>query len=201
MDKERRLEIITQIVVWGLIALYVLFFSINSFLRYYSFDYDNMDLAAYNQIIWNIVHGSLESSILGINFLGHHAHFIYPDSLVSHGVFNLGDLPRPVFTTGLQPQPHHKRCLGYAAGAFYADDSAGGKRRVHIYVFTEAFFAGKRRSLEYIDEIEETVCAGEKQRMKTIVVLPAYNAAKTLTATYRDIPKDLVDDIILERKR
>jgi len=35
-----------------------------------------MDLAAYNQIIWNIVHGSLYSSVLGVNFLGHHAHFI-----------------------------------------------------------------------------------------------------------------------------
>ncbi len=33
--------------------------------------------------------------------------------------------------------------------------------------------------------------------MKTIVVLPAYNAAKTLELTLKDIPKNLVDDIIL----
>ncbi|MCM8771264.1 MAG: glycosyltransferase family 2 protein [Candidatus Omnitrophica bacterium] len=33
--------------------------------------------------------------------------------------------------------------------------------------------------------------------MKTIVVLPAYNAAKTLELTLKDIPKDIVDDIIL----
>ena len=32
---------------------------------------------------------------------------------------------------------------------------------------------------------------------KIIVVLPAYNAAKTLEKTYREIPFDLVDDVIL----
>jgi glycosyltransferase involved in cell wall biosynthesis len=32
---------------------------------------------------------------------------------------------------------------------------------------------------------------------KVIVVMPAYNAAKTLEATYNDIPKDEVDEIIL----
>ncbi len=29
------------------------------------------------------------------------------------------------------------------------------------------------------------------------VVMPAYNAEKTLARTYRDIPKDVVDDVIL----
>ena len=32
---------------------------------------------------------------------------------------------------------------------------------------------------------------------KIIVVMPAYNAEKTLEKTYNDIPKDIVDDIIL----
>lgn len=32
---------------------------------------------------------------------------------------------------------------------------------------------------------------------KVIVIMPAYNAAKTLEKTYRDIPKDVVDKIIL----
>lgn len=32
---------------------------------------------------------------------------------------------------------------------------------------------------------------------KIIVIMPAYHAAKTLERTYRDIPKDLVDEIIL----
>ncbi|TSC94630.1 MAG: family 2 glycosyl transferase [Parcubacteria group bacterium Licking1014_1] len=33
--------------------------------------------------------------------------------------------------------------------------------------------------------------------MKIVVVLPAYNAAKTLEKTIKDIPKSLIDDIIL----
>ncbi len=33
--------------------------------------------------------------------------------------------------------------------------------------------------------------------MKTIVVMPAYNAARTLEPTVRDIPKNLIDEIIL----
>lgn len=32
---------------------------------------------------------------------------------------------------------------------------------------------------------------------KVIVVLPAYNAAKTLEKTYREIPMDIVDDVVL----
>ena len=32
---------------------------------------------------------------------------------------------------------------------------------------------------------------------KVVVVLPAYNAAKTLEKTYREIPMDIVDDVIL----
>ena len=34
-------------------------------------------------------------------------------------------------------------------------------------------------------------------QQKIIAVLPAYNAAKTLTATLADIPKNLIDEIIL----
>lgn len=32
---------------------------------------------------------------------------------------------------------------------------------------------------------------------KVVVVMPAYNAAKTLEATYREIPLDLVDEVVL----
>ena len=32
---------------------------------------------------------------------------------------------------------------------------------------------------------------------KVVVVLPAYRAARTLERTYRDIPKDVVDDVLL----
>ena len=32
---------------------------------------------------------------------------------------------------------------------------------------------------------------------KIVVVMPAYNAARTLEQTYREIPLDLVDDVVL----
>jgi len=37
----------------------------------------------------------------------------------------------------------------------------------------------------------------EKEKSKTIIVMPAYNAAETLEKTYRDIPPGIVDEIIL----
>ncbi len=59
-------------------------------------------------------------------------------------------------------------------------------------------FAVKYRALKYLSEIEaEDSAALIEKKMKTIIVLPAYNAAKTLKATYDDIPKDIVDEIIL----
>ena len=36
-----------------------------------------------------------------------------------------------------------------------------------------------------------------KPKPYIVVVLPAYNAARTLIRTYRDIPRDVVDDVIL----
>ncbi len=32
---------------------------------------------------------------------------------------------------------------------------------------------------------------------KIIVVMPAYNASRTLEATYRELPHDIIDDVIL----
>ena len=32
---------------------------------------------------------------------------------------------------------------------------------------------------------------------KVIVIMPAYNAEKTLMQTYEEIPKDIIDEIIL----
>ena len=32
---------------------------------------------------------------------------------------------------------------------------------------------------------------------KVVVVLPAYNAAQTLKATYDEIPRDIVDEVVL----
>ena len=36
-----------------------------------------------------------------------------------------------------------------------------------------------------------------KKRKKVIVIMPAYNAAKTLKKTHNDIPKNIVDEVIL----
>lgn len=56
--------------------------------------------------------------------------------------------------------------------------------------------AQKKRSLEFIKE-DELQGKPSEAKMKTIVVLPAYNAAKTLELTVKDIPRNLVDEIIL----
>lgn len=37
----------------------------------------------------------------------------------------------------------------------------------------------------------------ERKSPKIVVVLPAYNAEKTIKATYRDLPKDLISEVIL----
>jgi len=35
------------------------------------------------------------------------------------------------------------------------------------------------------------------QDQKIVVVMPAYNAAKTLEQTYQEIPFDIVDEVVL----
>ena len=40
-------------------------------------------------------------------------------------------------------------------------------------------------------------CREQKKKTKVVVVMPAYNAQKTLRKTYADIPKRLVDKVIL----
>ncbi len=59
-------------------------------------------------------------------------------------------------------------------------------------------FNKKKRTLETIRQEEKVNRENQvNRRMKTTVVLPAYNAAKTLESTVADIPKDIVDEIIL----
>ncbi|MCM8763087.1 MAG: class I SAM-dependent methyltransferase, partial [Candidatus Omnitrophica bacterium] len=66
--------------------------------------------------------------------------------------------------------------------------------KLNLYDQIEVY-AVKQRSLRYISDDEHKEF-GLGKKMKTIVVLPAYNAAKTLELTLKDIPKDIVDDII-----
>lgn len=58
-------------------------------------------------------------------------------------------------------------------------------------------FVRKSRRLKYLEEIEAPTLTVEKRKAKVVVVLPAYNAAKTLRKTVEDIPKDIVDEIVL----
>ena len=44
--------------------------------KYYSFGYYDWDLAMYAQVMGNLKHGSLYSSLMGMNFLGNHAEYI-----------------------------------------------------------------------------------------------------------------------------
>lgn len=57
-------------------------------------------------------------------------------------------------------------------------------------------YARKKRSLAYLAEDERPLRI-KPVKMRTIVVLPAYNAAGTLARTVNDIPPDTVDDILL----
>jgi len=41
------------------------------------------------------------------------------------------------------------------------------------------------------------VFLGDKMKKKVIVVMPAYNAEKTVEMTYNEIPFDIVDEVIL----
>ncbi len=57
-------------------------------------------------------------------------------------------------------------------------------------------FAQKKRALAFLEQDEKREGLARK-KMKIVVVLPAYNAAKTLELTVSDIPRNLVDEIIL----
>ncbi|MFA5336035.1 MAG: methyltransferase domain-containing protein [Candidatus Omnitrophota bacterium] len=58
-------------------------------------------------------------------------------------------------------------------------------------------YCRKARRLEYLDELEGPIHTDKKENARVIAVLPAYNAADTLERTIADIPRDVVDEIIL----
>ncbi len=65
------------VFVWLLAALYIVFFSCVAILRYHSFDFTDFDLSVDAQSLWAIWHGSIDSSILGMPFLGNHLNLIF----------------------------------------------------------------------------------------------------------------------------
>lgn len=54
----------------------------------------------------------------------------------------------------------------------------------------------KMHTLESL-EFDESLPEKPKQKMKVVAVLPAYNAERTLERTLADIPRDVVDEILL----
>jgi uncharacterized membrane protein len=56
------------------IIIYVALLATLCFLKYRAFAYWDFDLAVHSQIMWNLLHGSLYNSILGVNFFGNHVH-------------------------------------------------------------------------------------------------------------------------------
>jgi len=58
-------------------------------------------------------------------------------------------------------------------------------------------YARKARKLEYLEELENPELSNENKNEKVVAVLPAYNAALTLKRTVKDIPADVVNEIIL----
>ncbi|MFA5118151.1 MAG: DUF2079 domain-containing protein [Candidatus Omnitrophota bacterium] len=88
------------------VILYVAFLTVLCFLKYRAFTYWDFDLAVHSQIMWNMLHGSLDSSILGVNFFGNHVH---PVSFLFAPVYML--FPHPLTLLFLQS-------LALGAGAF-----------------------------------------------------------------------------------
>ena len=63
-------------VAFGLCTLVFLFWVGLLTFKYYSFGYYDWDLAMYAQVMWNLKHSSLYSSLMGMNFLGNHAEYV-----------------------------------------------------------------------------------------------------------------------------
>lgn len=71
------------------------------------------------------------------------------------------------------------------------------KREVPINFYDQiAVFARKRKLIDDISDFRETG-VDSAHKLKTTIVLPAYNAAKTLRHTIADIPAGTADEIIL----
>src|ERR1035441_6286533 len=73
-------QLLTERVALRILSLscgaYILLFFTWCSLKYYGFAYNDFDLAVHDQVFWNLLHGRIFNSILGIDFLGNHAHFI-----------------------------------------------------------------------------------------------------------------------------
>lgn len=67
---------INKIILSVLIFGYVFYFCLISVIKFNAYDFYDFDLAAHALSMWNITHGSIFNSILGIPFLGNHLNLI-----------------------------------------------------------------------------------------------------------------------------
>ncbi|MCX5715197.1 MAG: DUF2079 domain-containing protein [Candidatus Omnitrophica bacterium] len=65
-----------RILLGFFIFSYIFYFCRINFSRFYSYGYYDFDLAVHDLTVWNILHGSIFNSILGVPFLGHHLQLI-----------------------------------------------------------------------------------------------------------------------------
>ena len=70
-----------------LISGYILYFSLISLVKFYAFGFYDFDLAVHGLTMYNLLHGSLYNSILGIPFLGNHVHLILFFILPIYSIF------------------------------------------------------------------------------------------------------------------
>lgn len=63
-------------LLWAFILIYIFYFGLISIMKFNSYGYYDFDLAVHVLSVWNILHGSIFNSILGIPFLGNHMHII-----------------------------------------------------------------------------------------------------------------------------
>ena len=74
-------------MLWFFISVYAFYCGFLSILKLVSFSYYDFDLAVHTLTLWNIIHGSIYNSILGIPFLGNHIQPILFFVAPLHAVF------------------------------------------------------------------------------------------------------------------
>ncbi|MFC1646532.1 methyltransferase domain-containing protein, partial [Candidatus Omnitrophota bacterium] len=92
---------------------------------------------------------------------------------------------------------HDKKLFGFLN--FIFKNNSFKNKSIKISVGDQMEVIAKRqRKMVYLSELEKGKDVKDtQQKRKVAVVLPAYNAAKTLQRTLKDIPKDIVDEVIL----
>jgi len=84
-------------LLWFFIFVYVFCFSWVCVRKFFAFGYYDFDLAIHDLTVWNILHGSIFNSILGIPFLGNHMHVVLFLIAPFYAIFN-----HPIFLLILQ---------------------------------------------------------------------------------------------------